>query len=65
VARRTKGIIQMAIGDKIVDKVEELKGKATQAAGKLIGNKQPGAGAAGGQPGRRGERGRFLQLLDG
>ncbi len=40
----------MAIGDKIVDKVEELKGKATQAAGKLTGNKLPGQEPPAGSP---------------
>jgi len=31
----------MTMGDKIADKFEELKGKATQAADKLTGNTQP------------------------
>ncbi len=34
----------MDMGEKIVKKAAELKGKATQAAGKLTGNKQPGKG---------------------
>lgn len=37
--------LSVGMGDKIVKKAEELKGKATEVAGKLTGNTQPGDGS--------------------
>ncbi len=53
----------MSMGDKIIEKVDELKDKATQAAGKLTGDTQPGQELPAGS--REGTMGDLISLLLG